>query len=137
MIRPLLFAIALAACVTFSPQQSVNAKTHASATQSQLAMFDNQSAAQAHCPRDQVVWAQHEQRNLSREGDALVRSHEARCVRLPQGSRCRWRSRYTQWTVASVTYLFREARASVKRADGRPLNLEAVVLQDALTAREP
>jgi hypothetical protein len=56
MIRRLLAAIALAAIVTFSPQQLVNAKTHTTAASTSLAMFDTEAAAAAHCPRDTVVW---------------------------------------------------------------------------------
>jgi hypothetical protein len=56
MIHRLLAAVALAAFVAFPPQQPVNAKSHAPAAQSQLAMFQTEAAAQAHCPRDVVVW---------------------------------------------------------------------------------
>jgi hypothetical protein len=56
MIRRLLAAFALAAIVAFSPQQALNAATHHAAASTSLAMFDAESVAQAHCPRDEVVW---------------------------------------------------------------------------------
>ncbi len=56
MIQRLLAAIVLVAIFTFSPQQLVNARTHARVGQAQLAQFQTEAAAQAHCPRDVVVW---------------------------------------------------------------------------------
>jgi hypothetical protein len=56
MVRRFLAALMLAAVVMLSPQQFVNARTHALAGQSQLAQFQTEAAAQAHCPRDVVVW---------------------------------------------------------------------------------
>jgi hypothetical protein len=56
MIRRFLAALVLAAIVMLSPPQLVDARTHAPAGQSQLAQFQTEAAAQAHCPRDVVVW---------------------------------------------------------------------------------
>jgi hypothetical protein len=56
MIRRLIAAVLLAAFVTLSPQQFVNARAHSATTNTQLAQFQTEAAAQAHCPRDQVVW---------------------------------------------------------------------------------
>jgi hypothetical protein len=57
MIRRLLLAAALAASVVSAPQQPINAATHYDvAASTTLAMFDTEAAAQAHCPRDVVVW---------------------------------------------------------------------------------
>jgi len=90
MIRRFFAAIVLAAVVMLSPPPLVDARTHAPAGQSQLAQFQTEAAAQAHCPRDVVVLVEHSDWDLSRERDALVRPHEERRVRLPQrGQRCR------------------------------------------------
>jgi hypothetical protein len=55
MIRRLVAVIALTAIFAFSPQQVVRADPHA-ATGTSLAMFRTEAAAQAHCPRDVIVW---------------------------------------------------------------------------------
>jgi hypothetical protein len=56
MIRRFLAALMLAAVVMLSPQHFVNARAHAPAGQTQLAQLQTEVAAQAHCPRDVVVW---------------------------------------------------------------------------------
>lgn len=56
MIRRLLLAAFLAASIVFSPQQALNAATHQAVASTAIAMFDTESAAQKHCPRDVVVW---------------------------------------------------------------------------------
>jgi hypothetical protein len=56
MIRRFLAAIALAAIVSLSPAQLVAARTHAPAGNAQLAQFQTEAAAQAHCPSDTVDW---------------------------------------------------------------------------------
>jgi len=56
MVRRFLAAVALGAILALSPPQLVNARTHAPAGQSQLTQFQTEVEAQAHCPRDVVVW---------------------------------------------------------------------------------
>jgi hypothetical protein len=55
MIRRLLLAAVLALPLVFVPQQPQLALARTAASTS-LAMFDTEAAAQAHCPRDVVVW---------------------------------------------------------------------------------
>lgn len=56
MFRRFLVALALTFVVVFSALQPLNAETRYVATSTSLAMFQSEAAAQAHCPRDEVVW---------------------------------------------------------------------------------
>ena len=56
MIRRFLVALALTFVVAFSALQPINAETRYVAASTSLAMFQTEAAAQAHCPRDEVVW---------------------------------------------------------------------------------
>lgn len=56
MVRRFLVALALTFVVIFSALQSLNADARYVATATSLAMFQTEVAAQAHCPRDEVVW---------------------------------------------------------------------------------
>jgi hypothetical protein len=53
MFRRLIASLLLA--VVLVPSASY-ATSHASVTNAQVAMFDTEAAAQAHCPHDVVVW---------------------------------------------------------------------------------
>jgi hypothetical protein len=75
----LLLAIALTPTVGVSLSQ---AKTHASSTQ--LAQFDTETVAQAHCPRDQVVWLNIPTGIYHEKGMRWYGRTKARRLRLPQ-----------------------------------------------------
>ena len=55
MIRRLIGAFAASVLFFAMPAASI-AATHHAKQSSSLAMFDTEAAAQAHCPRDVVVW---------------------------------------------------------------------------------
>ena len=61
MFKRFALAAALLACAGFLPTQGVTAATHSTqatvvAQASLPPLFDTESAAQAHCPKDIVVW---------------------------------------------------------------------------------
>ena len=61
MLKRFALAAVLLACAGFLPTQGVTATTHLTqatvvAQASLPLLFDTESAAQAHCPRDAVVW---------------------------------------------------------------------------------
>lgn len=58
MLRRFLAAALLAVALVPAPSLAAGTapKPAASAQSGQLAMFDSEAAAQAHCPKDEVVW---------------------------------------------------------------------------------
>jgi hypothetical protein len=74
--------------------------TQAPVTTGSLQLYATASAAQAHCPRDVVVWLNTNSGIYHEKGDALVRPHEIRCVRVQARSRRRRRPRHSKRPIA-------------------------------------
>ena len=61
-------------------------------------LFAAETEAQKHCPSDVVVWVNTPTViTISREW--VVREHESRCVRVPEGGRSSRISRNQKWTM--------------------------------------
>jgi hypothetical protein len=72
----------LVAILGLSPQQALNAAMHHAVASTMLSMFNTESAAQKHSPRDEAVWLNIPSGIHHRERYALVRPHEARRVSI-------------------------------------------------------
>lgn len=68
MIHRLLAAVALATIFSLSPQQSLVASARTVATSASLPMFDTEAGCASALSARHRCMAQHEQRDLSREG---------------------------------------------------------------------